>query len=194
MPTLRKQKDKVPVTLPSPSPPPPQLKKRGRPPKATKIVKLDDLEEAETDAPPAKKPRATSKTTAKAKAKPQAASKAGVSAAKNRRGQIQAATARDKLPVRDGRNEHPGLHPGAGPAPCRSRDEVRAEREAVKEAAENKARSEATAKHTFAMMRIDEEANDAAMQVDNMRRLSDIVSRYQAVTYRDGREVGTTGR
>jgi len=150
MPTFHKQKDKVPVILPSLSllPPPPQLKKRGYPLKTTKVVKVGDLEEeAKIDASLAKKPRVTSKG-GHNKGQSQTSG-----CFKNHCDQTQAAMARDKLPSRDGQNEHPGLHPGAGSAPRYSHDEIQTECEAVKEAAENKVRCEATVKHNFALIR-----------------------------------------
>ena len=64
---------------------------------------------------------------------------------------------REPLPVREGRNTHPGLREGIQPTPCRSSQEVAAERERKRQELEDRLHAAEEAKRMLARMELDDE-------------------------------------
>jgi len=84
-------------------------------------------------------------------------------------------TRRDPLPRREARNEHPGAREGVRPAARRAPSEMAAEREAVRLAAEEQIRKGKEAVEFLALMQLEQERRDAAMEVESEQRLSPLV-------------------
>jgi hypothetical protein len=78
---------------------------------------------------------------------------------------------RDPLPAREGRNTHPGVHFGLQPTPRRSSQQVAAARERKRQELEEKLKATDALKEQLALMDLEEERIEEALEEQGRRRL-----------------------